>query len=162
MSVNLDKLVREIIGHLQDRGLVVFKCYPRSPELLSDAIYWDVVTAPGYREFIAAAEAVGARIITLFAREFSPDMIDDALERLAATGIDRDGRRSIEARMRELGAYEGYICEIELSFSHDGRTYIYDQATPWYEEMHELLEEIESSQRTVDQDRPLGGYYSNN
>ncbi|MEO8096763.1 MAG: hypothetical protein ABI811_03620 [Acidobacteriota bacterium] len=162
MRVNLDSLGREILAHLEERGIAVFKSYPRTQELGSDAIYWDTADHPDYREFIAAAVTAGIRLVTLYRREFSPEIIDDAMQQLAESSLDRDTRRSIEGRLRELRAYEGFICQIELSFGHAQRTYIFDQSTEWYDEMTELLEQIEDSFHTSGNENPLTGYYSNN
>ena len=162
MRANLDSLNREILNHLDQNGIAVFKSYPRTQDLGSDAIYWDTDGHPDYREFVASAVAAGIRLITVYRREFSPDLLEDALQQLAESSLDRDTRRSIEARFRELRAYEGFVCQIELSFGHAQRTYIFDQTTEWYDEMTELLEQIEDSFHTSGNENPLTGYYSNN
>jgi len=162
MKANLEHLRREVIAYLEDRGLVVFKSYPRNPESSSDFIYWDTETYGDFREFVNAAEAVGAKLVTVYSREFSSDVLDEAIEHLNETSLNRDDRRRVESRLRDLRAYEGFVCEIELAFSHGGRTYVYDQVTPWYEEVTELLEEVEDAYEAPLDDAPLGGYYSNN
>ncbi len=162
MKANLDSLRREVLAHLEERGFAIFKSYPRGMELSSDAIYWDSERYPDFREFVASATAVGAKMMTIFSREFSADTIDDALEQLAETNLERDDRRQIESRLKDLRAYEGFVCELELSFSHDSRTYIFDQPTDWYEEMEELIDQIEASFENQVDETPLGGYFSNN
>lgn len=161
MKVNLDNLRREVLAHLEANGLTVFKSHPRGIELGSEAIYWDTETYPDYREFVAAAKSVGARMMTVYSREFSSDLVDDAIETLGESDMTREERRPVEARLKELRAYEGFICQIELSFCDQQRTYIFDQPTDWYEEMEQLVDEIENSFNLPD-DAPLGGYYSNN
>jgi hypothetical protein len=162
MKANLDHLRREILTLLEERGLVVFKSYPRGPELGSDSVYWDTETYPDHREFIAAAKALGARMMTIYSREFSTELIDDALAQLAHAGLERDERRLIEGRLKEFRAYEGFVCQLELSFTDGHRTYVFDQPTEWYEEMEQLIDEIEESFEGPVDETPLGGYYSNN
>ncbi len=162
MKANLEHLRREVVAYLEERGLVVFKSYPRNPDLGSDATYWDTQAHSDFREFVKAAEAVGVRLLTIFSREFSADVLEEAVEHLGDTSLSREDRRRVESRMRDLRAYEGFVCEIELSFSFAGRTYVFDQVTEWYDEISELLEEIEDAYQAPMDDAPLGGYYSNN
>jgi hypothetical protein len=163
MKANLDNLQREVLAHLEESGFTVFKSYPRGMELGSEAIYWDSETYPDYREFVAAAKSVGAHMMTVFSRQFSSETVDEALETLSESDMSREARRPIESRLKELRAYEGFICQIELSFSDQQRTYIFDQPTEWYEEMEQLVDEIEGSFNGSIDEGPLGGgYYSNN
>jgi hypothetical protein len=164
MRLNLDTLRGEIQEHLEARGLVVFHSFPRAADPES-GIYWDTLRFPDYHDFVAAAEAAGARMVTLHAREFTSELVDDALDQLSASTLERDERRAIETRLREMSAYEGFTCEIELSFDHAQRVYIFDLRTEWLEDLDELIETIHDSFQKEDEDEdesPLGGYYSNN
>jgi hypothetical protein len=162
MKANLDHLRRQVLAHLEEHGFAIFKSYPRTPELTSDAVYWDCERHPDFREFVAAASAVDAKLMTIFSREFSAEAIDDALEQLAEANMDRDDRRLIEGRLKDFRAYEGFVCQLELSFSHGSRTYIFDQPTEWYEEMEQLVDQIEEAFDNPVDETPLGGFYSNN
>lgn len=162
MKANLDHLRREVLSHLEENGFAIFKSYPRGPELGSDAVYWDSERYPDFREFVATARSVNVKMMTIFSREFSTETIDDALEQLAEANLDRDDRRIIEGRLKDFRAYEGFVCELELSFSDGSRTYIFDQPTEWYEEMEQLVDQIEESFGTSVDETPLGGYFSNN
>jgi hypothetical protein len=162
MKANLDHLRREVLAHLEERGFAIFKSYPRGMELSSDAVYWDCERYPDFREFVASATAVGAKLMTIFSREFSTEAIDEALEQLTEANLDREDRRLIEGRLKDFRAYEGFICQLELSFSHGSHTYIFDQPTEWYEEMEQLVDQIEESYENRVDETPLGGYFSNN
>lgn len=165
MKSNLDTLRDEIQEHLEARGLVVFQSFPRTSTDLGSGVYWDTVRHPSYREFIAAAEAAGARLVTLYAREFSLGMIEDALDQLSESTLDREERRAIQMRLHEISAYEGFTCQIELSFDHAQRVYIFNLRTEWFDDLTELVERIQESYQDDDEDTesPLGGgYYSNN
>src|SRR5262245_5362437 len=112
---NLTNLLLEIQEHIASRGLTIFYSLPRS--LDADlAIYWNTEQHPDFREFVAAAEASGARVITLYSREFSSDLAAEAMESLAESQLDRDDRRRYEQRLREISSYEGFTCQIEMSF----------------------------------------------
>src|SRR5438552_3670861 len=115
MKLNLETLRSEIQEYLESRGIVVFHGCPRSGEP-SASVFWDTAHHPDYRMFLAAAEAAGARLVTLQAREFIGEMIDDALERLEESDLPREEQRAIEMRLREMRGYAGFTCQIELSF----------------------------------------------
>jgi hypothetical protein len=164
MRPNLDTLHNEIQKHLESRGMAVFRSYPRadSESSLTGAIYWDLENHPDYREFVEAAWAAGVRMVTLYAREFTSDVVETALIHLSDTELERDERRALEARLNEMRAYEGFTCQIELSFDHVQRTYVFEVRTDWFDELNDLLEQIEYSYQDEGDENPLSGYYSNN
>jgi hypothetical protein len=105
----------------------------------------------------------------MFTQEFSSDAIDDAVESLDEAGLERDEQRSLESRLREMRAYEGFTCSIELNFDHAGRVYVFDVRTDWFEEFNELRDHIEALSEAEDSDdeeddHPAmgGGYFSKN
>lgn len=164
MTPDLDTLHREIQQHLESRGMAVFRSYPRVDleNPLAGAIFWDSENHPDYREFVAAAGAAGVRMVTLFAREFTSEIIENYLAQLTDTDLERDERRAIEARLNEMRTYEGFTCQIEMSFDHAQRTYVFDLQTDWFEELNDLVERMEYSYRDEEDENPLSGYYSNN
>src|SRR5579864_6964661 len=164
MKPNLESLRSEIQEHLESRGLAVFYSYPRTDESPA-AVLWDTARHPDYRLFVAAAQAAGARLISFFAREFSGELLDEALDRLQESDLPHEDRRSFELRLRELRAYEGRTCEIELSFDLAPRVYIFDLRTDWFNDLNDLLDTLDESYAGEDVDEeegPLGGYYSKN
>src|SRR5579862_7508969 len=142
MTSNLNTLRAQIQEHLESRGLVVFHGFMGASGHQPCA-YWDTAGHPDHREFIAAAEASGARVVTMFAHEFHADQVDDALSMLAETQLQPDESRSIESRLRKMRAYDGFTCSIELAFDHGGRSYLYELSTEWHDEFHELRERID-------------------
>jgi hypothetical protein len=166
MRPNLDALRHEIEQHVESRGLAIFRSYPRVDleDSRSDAIFWDFEKHPDYREFVEAAYAAGVRMVTLFARELTSEVIETALGHLSRADLERDERRAFDTRLHEMRAYEGFICQIELSFDHAQRTYVFEVRTDWFDEMNEILEQIEYSYQQDEEgdENPLSGYYSNN
>ena len=164
MRPNLDTLRHEIEQHLESRGLAVFRSYPRaeSEGSSSGTVYWDSQNHPDYREFVEAACAAGVRLVTLYARELTPDIIENALAQLADTDLERDERRALDTRLNEIQAYEGFTCQIELSFDLAQRTYVFEIRTEWFDELNDLVERIEYSYEDEGDENPLSGYYSNN
>ena len=164
MRSNLNTLSSEIQEHLESRGMVIFRSYPRAesePQLLG-AVYWDTDQHPDYREFVAAAAAVGTRLVTMHIREFNADIVDNALARLSDSELERDERRSLELRLNEMRAYEGFICQIELSFDHAQRTYVFDIRTDWFDELNDQISRMDDYFDDDEDENPLSGYYSNN
>jgi hypothetical protein len=164
MRPNLDTLRHEIEQHLESRGMAVFRSYPRadSEGSLAGTVYWDSQAHPDYREFVEAACAAGVRLVTLHARELTPEIIENALAQLAEADMERDERRALDARLNQIQAYEGFTCQIELSFDHAQRTYIFEVRTDWFDELNDLMEQIEYSLQDEGDENPLSGYYSNN
>ena len=164
MRPNLDTLRHEIEQHLESRGLAVFRSLPRTePERSpAEAVYWDAQNHPDYRDFVEAACAAGVRLVTLYARELTPDVVENALVQLPDTDLDRDERRALDTRLHEIRAYEGFICQIELAFDHAQRTYVFEVRTDWFDELNDLVERIEYSYEDEGDENPLSGYYSNN
>jgi hypothetical protein len=162
LRINLDSLRAEIQEYLQAHKLVVFHSFPRSEQLMP-AIYWDTEAHPDYREFLAAAEASGARVVTIFVREFSPSLIEEAFDRLEDAELDRDERRAIELRLKESSSYTGFTCQIELSFDAGPRVYVFDLRTEWFEDLSDLLDRIDDARRDPEADPgPQGPYFSKN
>ena len=163
MKKNLDSLRSEIEEYLETRGIALFQSFPRSGEHGS-VVYWDTERHPDYQRFLAAAEAAGVRVVTLFSRELEEEIIDDALEQLESSGLDRDDRRSAEVRLKELRGYTGFTCQIELSFDVAPRVYIFDLRTEWLDELNDLIERIEESYSPDDdsEEELGGGYFSRN
>jgi hypothetical protein len=165
MRLNLDTLRTEIQEYLDAHRMVVFQSFPRSSEP-GPAVYWDTSHEPGFRPFLSAAEAAGVRLITLYARELEEYVIDEALEQLGDASFDRDERRAIEMRLKEMRGYAGFTCQIELAFDLAPRVYILDLRTEWFDDLNELVERIEDAYHDEDdgpEEEPLsGGYFSKN
>jgi hypothetical protein len=165
MKLNLETLRAEIQGHLESQGIVVFHGYPRSGEA-SSLVLWDTERHPDYRMFLAAAKAAGVRLVTLYAREFTGDLIDDALERLEESDLPREEHRAVEMRLREMRGYAGFTCQIELSFDLAPRVYVFDLRTEWFDDLNDLLDRIDEAyegEGDEEDSGPLGGgYFSKN
>jgi hypothetical protein len=144
--------------------MVLFHGYPRGGDPTS-SVYWDTERHPDFRAFLAAAEAAGVRMITLHAREMEEDLVDDALDQLSeASALDREERRAIELRLKEMRGYCGFTCQIELSFDVAPRVYIFDLRTEWFDDLNDLTDRIEEAYRqNADSGDTLGGgYFSRN
>lgn len=162
MSTNLDTLKTEIEEFLGKEGFNVFHGYSRATE--EEAVYWDCERHPDYREFLKAARAAGAKLVVFHRREFDAETLDEALDQLEASGVNRDDYRLTEQRLEELRRYEGFTCAVELSFDHEGRIYIYEMRAPWFEEFTTLMDDLDFAEpQTQEEDEdPMGGYFSKN
>jgi hypothetical protein len=161
MKLNLDSLKTEIEQYLEESGLSIFYGFSRTLESTS-AVYWDCDQYPDYKKFVQAARTAGARIIVLHQRTFISAQIDDALEQLAACSLPSEEFRDFERRLRDMRGYDGFVCAIELSFDHEGRAFLFDLRTEWYDELMEILNEIQALATELDDDESLGGYFSKN
>lgn len=162
VKANLNAMRTEIQAYLESRGLAVFHGFPRTFDDVA-AVYWNTADHADFREFLAAAEAAGVKLVTLYANEFNEALIDDALERLDDPSMSRDERRALEKRLRELRAYAGFTCQIELSFDLAPRVYVFDLRTEWFEELSDLLDTIDDAFEEKESDEePPSGYLSQN
>src|SRR6204780_4058411 len=142
MKPTLDILKPEIEQYLEETGLAVFYGYSRPLET-APAVYWDCDQYPDYRLFVQSARAAGAKLIVFHQREFFPEQVDEAIERLHACELPAQDSRQFEERLNELRAHEGSVCAIELSFDYQGRVFLFDLRTEWFEEFADRLDEIQ-------------------
>jgi len=163
MSTNLDSLKTEVERFLAEQEFNVF--YGQSRTLDSHPIvYWDTAKYPDYRKFLAVARGAGVKMVVFHHREFTPDLIDDALDRLEAAGVPLEESRPLERRLKDLRVYEGFTCSLELSFDCEGRIYIFETSTDWYNELSDILDEIDmyGADEQEDDEGPISGYFSQN
>ncbi len=120
---------------------------------------------PVDRENIQQAILDAAAKTVPYQRKIWADYIDDAVARLEAAELPRDEQRPLERRLNSLRDYAGFTCDLELSFDHQGRVYCFSLRTEWYEDLLDILDEIDASypeQEEEDGEGPLGGYFSRN
>jgi hypothetical protein len=162
MKMNLDSVRSEIEAYIKDSGFVLFRGLHRtSGELLE--VQWDTRKYPEARDFLDTAKALGVKMIVLHHREFSSELVEDALEQLSAAGLEYEDQRGMESRLRELSMFDGFTCQVQLSFDFEHNTYLFDLQTEWFEEINALLDTLEDlSGSGGEEDDTLGGYYSKN
>jgi len=163
MNTNLDAMKDEVEKYLLEQGFNVFYGQSRLLDSLP-IIYWDCDRYPDFRKYLSVAKSGDARVVVFNHREFRADSIDDALDRLEASGMPHDESRTIERRLKDLRVYEGFTCTLELSFDYQGRIYVFEMATEWYDELSDILEEIDVFGVGEDEDDegPIRGYFSQN
>jgi hypothetical protein len=163
MPQDLETISAEIQAYLDESGMAVYYGYHRMLDSLIQ-VSWDTERHPNFREFLATAQKAGVKIIVFNQQAFSLDQIDEALEQLEDTDFTREEKRNYESRLRQLQGYEGFTCALELSFSLEGRIYVYELHTDWYEAMNDILTELDAAiEETEEEDEgPIGGYFSNN
>jgi hypothetical protein len=165
MKLNLDALRTEIQEYLQGEGFCIFHGFSRMTQSQS-LVLWDAERHPDYKLFVQTAKVAGAKIIILNQREFSADIIDDALEQLEISDLPVEDQRTIERRLKEMRVYEGFTCSLELSYDYQGRVFLFDLQTDWYEDFSTLLEDLEffepENQDEDDDEGSISGYFSKN
>ena len=164
MDLNLDTLKREILEFLDSAGLAVFHSVPGGLDA-QPLVLWDTERNPDYQMFLEVALKSETRVIVFASREFQPDDIDDLLAHLEDLDLTRDQKRDFEKRLRELRVHEGVTCSLELAFDYHARFYVYEVQPDWYDEFLSVEDEILnliSDAEEMDDDEPLGGYFSKN
>ncbi|MCU0248462.1 MAG: hypothetical protein MUC42_17985 [Bryobacter sp.] len=143
MRPNLDSLQEEILGYLEAEHFVVFRCLSRAHDR-AEFIYWDVERNPDYRVFLDCALKLGIRLVHFHSRDFR------------AHHREEGRRRSQGHPTHRLPG------NLNVSFDFEGRIYHFDVQTDWYEEWHEILDEIEQPGPEEGGPAGYGGFYSNN
>ena len=57
--------------------------------------------------------------------------------------------------------YDGYTCQIELSFDLPTRVYVFDLRTEWFQELSDMLDQIDQASEGPELPGPPG-YFSKN
>ena len=78
--------------------------------------------------------------------------------------MPREEYHELERRLNDMRVYDSFVCAIELSFDHDGRVFLFDLRTDWYEDLSDILDEIQimDAESDDDSDTPISGYFSKN
>ena len=160
MALDLESLRAEVQIFLDEAKIPIFHGFHRMIDTLTQ-VSWDVGSHPDFREFVNAGRNAGAKIIVFAHRAFSLDQIDEALDQLEASDLTREEKRNFETRLRQLQAYEGFTCSLELSFTLEGQVYLFELNTDWYQAMNDILAELDVAVDDEEEDS-LGGYFSNN
>ena len=161
MKPNLDTIAEEILQYLAAEHFIVFRSMSRSED---DApmIFWDTDRQPDYKSFLDCALQLGLRLVHFHSREFTQHHREEALDQLEECDLGREEKRALEHRIKELAIYEGLTCAIEISFDFEGRVYLFELRTDWYDEWNDILDEVEDAVPGEEGQEPFGGYYSNN
>jgi hypothetical protein len=162
VDLNLDTLKREIEEYLNASGFAVFHSVPGGLEG-QPLVLWDSQKHPDYQMFLDVAQRAGVSLILFATREFETADLDETLEQVEACDLTREERRDFESRLRELKAYEGVTCSLELAFEYNSRVHVYEVQPDWYEEFLGIEEELMAHMSDEDEaDDSLGGYFSKN
>lgn len=168
MTYNLDILKQELLDNIAAGGFAVFRGQPGGLEGLP-TILWDTEAQPEYEAYLNVAKMAGVRIIVFADREFQAEEIDDALEQIQECELGREEELSIKRSLTELRAFVGSTCSIEMAFDYQGRLYVYELVTDWFQTFVDLSDLLmtASSTDTADDDEggsdtSFGGYYSKN
>ena len=166
MDLNLETLKTEILDYLAASEFGVFRSHPGGLENLP-IISWDSETFPDYRMFLEAAHKAGQKLILFASREFEEEEIDEALEELEASGLDRDEQRDYELRIRSARRYVGVTCMVEMAFDYNSHLYVYEARPDWFDQFLEACEEVNavfpgSDDEDEEPGDSIGGFYSNN
>jgi hypothetical protein len=164
MKLNLDVLKTEIRETLERRKFAIFNGYSRMMDS-SPTVFWDTHRYPDYGQFLDTAAAADVKLLVLHAREFSAMLVTNAIDQMEDADLVPEDRRAIERRLRDLQAYDGFTCAIELSYDLNSRMYMFELRTEWYEEFSDLMDEIDAALPHPDEEAdegPIGGYFSKN
>jgi hypothetical protein len=165
MAVDLTALKEEVLSQLAQEDFAIFYADSGSEGL--NVIHWDIKRHPHFAEFLRTAEKCGSKLVMFYERRFSQVSIDEILERLENSELSREERRSYESRLKELQKFEGFTCELEISFEHGHHIYVYQARTDWFEEFEDIFADVAVGDSDLyddedEEDGPISGYFSRN
>jgi hypothetical protein len=163
MQQNLDTLNEEILAYLKEKSFLTFLGFTRGHS--QPTAVWDVVHHPDFRPFLDIASQLDVKIVVYNAHQFDRSMVEETIDSIADAELPREEHRTMERRLRELRNYDGFTCAIQLSFDFDGRVFVFDLRTEWYEEFLEILDELDAAEAVGDEDEeqpPMGEFFSKN
>ena len=167
MALDLETLRKEMQAQLEKSGMPIFYGFHRMVDSLIQ-VTWDTKGHPDFREFLKTGREAGAKLVVFNQLSFRLDQIDEALDHLETSDLTREEKRQFESRLKQLQAYEGFTCAVQVSYSLEGRLYLFELHTDWFDSMNDILGELEMAIEPFDDDEeeeegPIGGgYYSNN
>jgi hypothetical protein len=167
VTFNLDSLKQELLDYIVSEGFAVFRGQPGLFEGLP-TVMWDTEAHPEYQSYLNVAKVAGARIIVFAHREFPLDELEEAVEQAQDCELPREELRSIERNLAELRSFVGNTCSIEMAFDYEGRMYVYELVTEWFQTFLDLSELLMATNSPGDDggddesDSSFGGYYSKN
>ena len=163
MDVNLDILKRELLDQLERSGVAVFYSNAGGLENLP-MVLWDTEHYPDHQLFLEAARKAGATLMVFGSRELNAEDVDELLEQMEDCDLSREEQRELERRLRDMRVFEGRTCALEMAFDHQGRMYVWEAQSDWYEEFLEIEDEIaaHSPEAEEDEDSLGGPYFSRN
>jgi hypothetical protein len=159
MALDLETLRKEMQAHLEKSAMPIFFGYHRMLDSLIQ-VSWDTEGHPDFREFLETAHKSGAKLVVFNQEAFQLDQIDEALEQLETADFTREEKRHFETRLKQMQAYEGFT-------SLEGRLYLFELRTDWYDSLRDLLSELDLATDPFtdeeEEEGPIGGnYFSNN
>jgi hypothetical protein len=165
MALDLAALKADILSQLGQEDLAIFFTDSGSEGL--NVVYWDAKRRPAFAEFLKAAGKCGAKLVIFYERVFSQVSIDDTLESLENSELSREEKRSYELRLKELQKFEGFTCELEISFEYGHRVYVYQVRTDWFEEFEDIFADVAVGDSDLyddedEEEGPISGYFSRN
>jgi len=166
VTFNLDTLKQELLDYIVAEGFAVFRGQPGLLESMP-TIEWDTEAHPEYQAFLNVAKIADARIIVFAHREFQASEIEEAVEQIQDCEFAREELRSVERSLDDLRAFIGSTCSIEMAFDYQGRMYVYELVTDWFQTFVDLSELLLTASSPDDDDEDetdgsFGGYYSKN
>ena len=162
--LNLDSLKQELLDYIVSEGFAVFRGQPGYLEALP-TLDWDSAAHPEYHAFLNVAKVAGARIIVFAHRELRSEDLEIVIEQAEECELPREEMRSVERGLADLRAFIGSTGSIEMAFDYQGRMYVYELMTDWFQtfiDLSELVMAASSPDDNDDDEDSFGGYYSKN
>ena len=166
MALDLETLRKEMQAHLEKSGMPIFFGHHRMLDSLIQ-VSWDTEGHPDFREFIETAVNPGLSWWCLI-RPLSSSTKLTRLWKNWKPPILRAKKSAISKRASSnCRPMKASLAPSQLSFALEGRLYLFELRTDWYDSMRDILNELEVatdpfSDEEEEEEGPIGGYFSNN
>lgn len=141
MPADLESLKKEVLSALKLEGLTVFHGFAYSAT--AKMALWNSEGHSDVKEYLAAAKAVGVKMVSFNTDEFFPEELEEVQENLKQAFLAEEDERQIKQRLDALNEHTSKICSINLTFDHNDRAYLFEIETEWYTEFKLIRDAIQ-------------------
>jgi hypothetical protein len=154
MSIeNLIALKDDMVAFIEGHGLRRIPGYVT--EDIPSIVWEDAENPDAWKDFVEMAKHVGAPFVTFSEMTLEGEELDALIEEAEEMNFpDEEATELVEAQW--LRKYAGNVGYIQIGYVYQGIAFLHETTTEWYERFQTLVEDIESFQDIVIEDKDHG------
>jgi hypothetical protein len=151
MSIeNLIALKDDMVAFIEGHGLRRIPGYVT--EDIPSIVWEDAENPDAWKDFVEMAKHVGAPFVTFSEMTLEGEELDALIEEAEEMNFpDEEATELVEAQW--LRKYAGNVGYIQIGYVYQGIAFLHETTTEWYERFQTLVEDIESFQDIVIEDK---------
>jgi len=150
---NLLPLKDDMVAFIEGHGMRRVPGYVT--EEIPSIVWEDRDNPDAWKDFVEMAKHVGAPFVTFSDMTLEKDELEALIEEASEMNFpDDESSELVEAQW--LRKYTGKVGYIQIGYVYQGVAFLHETTTEWYERFQSLLEDIESFQDILLDDREGG------